>query len=568
MEINWPKMTLGEVIDLAAERYPSQEAIVLKDRRITYARLKEAVDTFSENLCHIGVKRGDKVSIWMVSCPEWIIAQFAIAKLGAVMVAVNTRFKLSELEYILTQSDTSTLIMMGTFRSVDFLKMISELCPEIWIYQPNDLKCQRIPLLQNLIVTGEKRPSAAFKFTDLLNRNFKTEHDEWQNNSNAVQAEDIACILYTSGTFSFPKGAMIRHGSLIANAFQTGRCLGLSPEDRYFVMNPLFSIAGCGVGVLADFTHGSTLVLQESFQAEEALNIVKEEGCTVLRGFDTNYLLMSQVPDAKLFLKSVRLAQVYPASPAAKKIITEDLGIKEIDTGYGLTEASGPVCQVTLSDPPEYRCNTEGKPHKGVEVKIVDPDTGKILSPNRTGEICVRGYTVMAGYYRRPEETNKVIDTEGWLHTGDLGILNEEGYLKFRRRLKDVYKSGGFNVSCSEVEEFLRSHPKIRQACVVSIPDQKMGEVGVAFLELKKDQECSFDEVFRYCRERIANYKVPKYCHLINTWPMTGSGKVQKFVLKEIAEKKVNGEIPLNDLADRGGNEILGSKNDISPSLR
>ena len=531
--VTWVDKPLGGILDETAKRFPEREAIVFRDQRITYREFKDRVDIEAKGLIKLGVKKGDKVALWMSNRPEWLYTKFAISKIGAVMVAINTWYRLYELEYILNQSDTTTIVMMDRFLNNDFIEMIGELCPELGRCEPGKLESEKFPLLKRVVCLSDKKYDGMFGFEEVMGLGQDVSTDHLNEVQSSIRADDVANILYTSGTTAFPKGVQLSHINIGRNGFNIGNRQNFTEKDRLWLSVPLFFSFACVNGTLTTITHGGCIVLQESFDPGEALRLIDKEHCTVYYGMPNMSLMIFDHPDLKKYnTKSLRTGMTIGAPEHITRVI-EELGPKEINNGFGLTETAAVSSVTSCSDPLEIRLSKVGKPLPGVEIKITSPDTGKDLPLAEEGEICIRGYNVTRGYYKKPKETSDAIDKEGWLHSGDLGVLDGDGYLSFKGRIKDMLKSGGINVSTLEVEEFLHRHPKVREAHVVGMPDAIKDEVGLAYIELKEGDTCTEEEIIGFCKGNIASFKIPRYVIFGKDFPRTATGKVQKFKLKE-----------------------------------
>ena len=532
----WKEKTLGEAVRDAARVYGDREFLVVGDTRITYQQMADKIEQFSKGLLSVGVEPGDKVAIWLPNGIEWVVAIFSLANIGAIFVPVNTRFKADELEYILQQSDSSTFILSDRFQKTGYLEVLRQLCPELYISQPGGLHSQRIPGLKTVICVSEKTQPGTFSFQRLFQMGREIDLKPVED---SVDPHQTVSILYTSGSTAFPKGVMLTHNNILRNGFEIGERLGLNAEDRYFNPCPYYHNAGLVDGLLAALTHGSCNVTLSSFDARESLAVMERERCTAVGGIQTMYVKMMEEPGLDRGKLSLRTGWT-TGPPQTVRDIYEKMGISGITNLYGISEAS-PCCSISdcLHDSLEDRMNRMGKPLPGVEMKIISPQTGEPLSPNDKGEICARGWNLMQGYYNKREETAKAIDSEGWLHTGDLGFIDEKGLVFFMGRIKNVVRSGGENISPEEVENFIFRHPQVKHVEVVGLPDEKWGQRVTACIELKAGMEATPEEIIGFCKERMANFKVPKEVHFVTDWPMTGSGKVQKFKLVEnLLQKK------------------------------
>lgn len=541
----WVKKTLGQVLEEVAERYPENVALIFKDQRISYRMLREKARALAKGFMALGVGRGDKVSIWMGNCPEWIYTQLATAMLGAVLVPVNTRFRTNELEYILGQSESTTLLMADRFLNIDFLAMLKKICPEMEGASPGKLRCERLPFLKNIILIGEKKACGAFAFAEVLNSGQAIPEESLESRIRQVLPDDVIMFQYTSGTTAFPKGVMLSHDGVVRDAFCLGQRQTLTPQDRLFCPLPFFHVGGAVISTLSAITHGASMVFLETYDPEESLKLLQRERCTAMNGIETHFLMMYQHPDYSRYdVTSLKKGWVIGPAEVVRSVY-EKMGMTGVLNIYGTSETSPNVTTTFVDDPLELRINSHGLPHAETEVKIVEPATGVTLLAGKEGEICVRGWNVMKGYYKKPEETAKAIDAQGWLHTGDLGLIDPQtGYLKFTGRFKDMLRVGGENVSAMEVESFMLTHPKVKQAQVVGVPDPRLTEVGMAFLEIKEGMSATEEEILSFCKGKIANFKIPRYVIFVKEFPMTGSGKIQKFKLKEQALErlKVKGE--------------------------
>jgi len=535
----WIPISIGFAVEEADRLYSNREFLVVNDRRVTYAQFAHRVKQFSRGLLAAGVRPGDKAAVWMPNAIEWVDAVFSLANIGAIFVPVNTRFKAEELEYILSQSDSSTLILAERFQKSEFMKMFLQLCPELTSLRPGNLTSARIPGLKTVICLSEKDLPGTFSFQNLYQLGNEIDLSPVED---SVRPHQTVSILYTSGSTAFPKGVMLTHNNILRNGFEIGERLGLNREDRYFNPCPYYHNAGLVDGLLAALTHGSLNVTLPSFDARESLAVMERERCTVVGGIQTLYTKMMEEPNLDRRRLSLRTGWT-TGPPQTVQDIYEKMGVTGVTNLYGISEAS-PCCSISdcLRDPVEDRMSRMGKPLPGVEMKIVNPPTGETLSSNEKGEICVRGWNLMQGYYRKPEETAKAIDSEGWLHTGDLGFIDEKGLVFFMGRIKNVVRSGGENISPEEVENFIFRNPKVKHVEVIGLPDEKWGQRVVACIELKGGTEATPEEIIAFCKERMANFKVPKEVHFVTDWPMTGSGKVQKFKLIEILQEKQRGK--------------------------
>jgi len=536
------KITIGQLVDRTAARYPENEALVYPDRglRYTYKEFREVCNKFAKGLLKLGVRKGDHTAIWATNVAEWVIAQFGCAGIGAVLVTVNTNYKLYELEYLLKQSDSKTLIMIEGTKNSDYQGMIYELCPELGNCPPGELVSERLPLLKNIIVIGNKRYPGMFSWEDIIKMGENVSDEELQARKAILDPDDIITIMYTSGTTGFPKGVMLTHHNLITNASGTAACMDLGPTDRVCIPVPFFHCSGSVSGNMCCVLTGATMVPVEVFDPAQVLKTVEKERCTVLHGVPTMFIMELELMEKEKFNTSSLRTGIMAGSPCPVKVLKkamEVMNMREIVVAYGQTEASPGITNTRTSDPVELRISTVGRALPGVEVKIVNPETGEEVPRGVEGEICARGSNIMKGYYKMPEATAKAIDKDGWLHTGDLGIMDENGYCKFTCRLKDIIIRGGENISPSEIEEFIITHPSVKNVQVVGVPSSKYGEEVMAFIQLKEGQKLTQEMVQSFCKGKIANCKIPKYVVFVDSFPLNAGGKVQKCQLREIGIK-------------------------------
>ncbi len=522
----WKKQTLAGFLAATAAAHAQDEALVIAGRRLTWAELRDNVREVARGLRALGIGRGDHVAVCMGNSLEWVIFFYAAATIGAVTVPVNTRFKADEMAYCLKQADVKLLFITDRFLKIDFIAMLRGICPAVDRALPDPA----LPLLRTVVVLGQDVPSGAVTFADLLARGaaFDEAYPE------EVKPDDALLMQFTSGTTSHPKGVMLSHDNMLRNAFHVAARFHLKAGDRYYSARPYYHVAGTTLSLLAALTTGACLLSSPTFEPEEALSTMWSEECTHTSGNDTMFLMMLNHPKFAQYPLKLRNGWV-SCGPEVSRRVVEQMGMKGLVQAYGLSEASPNVCMSRHDDDPEKRI--EGWAHilDGVEVRLVDPETGSVQPPGRTGEIQVRGWSVMQGYYKMPEQTAKAIDAEGWLHTGDLGVMDDEGRLKFITRIKDVFRVGGENVAPAEVEDVLHRHPKIKQAQVIGVPDPRLIEVPAAYVILNEGETATPEELITWSRERLANFRVPRYLKLIDSFEnigMTGSSKVQKNKLR------------------------------------
>lgn len=536
--------TLAELIDRAAEKWPDHEAIIHGEERISYSELRERADRLAVSLLKLRIRKGEKVAVLFTNLPQWAYSEYAIEKIGGIVVPINTRYSVHELEYILHHSDATTLIMMDRFQKTDYAAMLQSICPELRGSEPGDLRSPRLPLLKNVIISGERVVEGAIAFNSLLEEHTEKEHGHLMELQRQIEPDDIAHLPYTSGTTGKPKGVMTTHRQYIR--FNTGFIRGIggfTEMDRLCVAPPFSHNFGNSQGILTPAFCGAASVLLESFDAKRCLELIDREQCSFFAGSPTMYVKMLRDENfPKYDLTSLR-AGLIAAAPAPVAIIEEvqkRMGINTLVNGFGMTENSVGTSMTRPGDPPETLSRTVGKPlWPDYEVRVVDIQTGAELSAGQEGELCTRGPLIMKGYYKMEKETAELIDNEGWFHTGDMAVIDEAGYIQITGRLKDVFMPGGLNVSPEEVENVLYEHPKIKQVSVLGVPDDVMGEVGAAFVELKVGERATAQEIIDFCKGRLANFKIPRYIFFTRDFPVTSSGKVQRFVLRERAVREL-----------------------------
>ena len=541
--------TVGSLLADIARRYPDTEALVYHERnlRLTYQQFNDTCRRIAKGLLRLGVKKGDNIAIWAYNVPEWVLLQFASAKIGAILVTINTSYKSAELEYILSQSDSTSLFMVGSFKDTNYVETLAGVVPELAGSAPGTLASPTLPCLKNVIFIGEETPAGMLNFASLMQMGEGVPDSELAALEATLTCHETINMQYTSGTTGFPKGVMLTHYNIINNGFNIGECMKLTEQDRLCIPVPFFHCFGCVLGVMACVTHGTTMVPVEIFDPLKVLQTVEKEKCTAVHGVPTMFIAELEHPDFKNFDLTTLRTGIMAGSNCpieVMKKVNSDMHASEITIAYGQTESSPVITQTRTNDALELRVATVGRALPDVEVKIVDIETGATLPPGKQGELCTRGYHVMKGYYKMPDETARAIDTDNWLHTGDLAIMDENGYCKITGRIKNMIIRGGENIYPREIEEFLYTHPKISDIQVYGVPDRKYGEQVMAAIILKKGMTMTEDEVRDFCKEKIAHYKIPKYVKFVDSYPMTASGKIQKFKMREMAIK----ELQLEDM--------------------
>ena len=538
-------LSVGGLLDLVHERRPDDEALVYADRglRYTYSEFREVVEGCARALMALGIEKGDHVAVWGQNVPEWVTLQFATGKVGAVLVTINPAYKSHELEYVLDQSDAAALFLTEGVRDADFLKILQEAIPELARADDGELSIEELPFLKNIVLMGAEPPKdlPVMSFGEFLQKGEGVSEEELRERQASLDAGDVINMQYTSGTTGFPKGVQLTHANIVKNAFNIGECMKLGPEDRVCIPVPFFHCFGCVLGTLNTVTHEATMVPVESFDAEEVLKAVDRERCTALLGVPTMFIAELDHPDFEQYDTSSLRTGIMAGSPCPMEVmkkVVDVMGADEITIAYGQTESSPVITQTRTDDPLELRVSSVGRKLPDVEIRILSVETDDDCEPGEQGELLTRGYHVMRGYYKMDEKTREVIDDEGWLHTGDLAVMDEEGYVRITGRAKDMIIRGGENVYPREIEEFLYTHPEISDVQIYGVPDEKYGEKVAAAVQLRQDSELTAEDVKTYCRENIARFKVPEYVDFVEEYPMTASGKIQKYKLREAAVER------------------------------
>ena len=532
--------TLGQMLEKWAYETPDQDFIVYPDRdlRFSYKQFNDRVDQLAKGLLFIGIKPGDKVGIWAKNVPDWTTLMFATAKIGAILVTINTNYKLHELDFLLRNADIHSLFLFEGYRDSDYVQMIFELVPELKTQARGELKSERFPELKNVGFIGQQKHRGMYNTAELILLGTHIDDLELESVKETVNCHDVVNMQYTSGTTGFPKGVMLSHHNIVNNGYATGECMKYTRDERLLVCVPLFHCFGCVLAVCAIVTHAATMVLTEDFDPLMVLASVQKEKCTALYGVPTMFIAELNHPMFDMFDLSSLRTGIMAGSPCPIETmnqVMDKMNMKDIIIVYGLTESSPGMTATRTHNSPEVRSTTVGFEYPNVEVKIVDPETGEDCETGNQGEICCRGYNVMKGYYNNPEATAKAIDDDGWLHSGDLAVKTEDGFYRITGRIKDMIIRGDENIYPREIENYLYGMPEIEAVEVAGVPSKKYGEAVGAFIKLKKGQTLTEADVQDFCRGNISRFKIPKYIFFVDDFPMTASGKIQKYKLSELS---------------------------------
>ena len=532
--------TIDQVFKDVCARTPDKEFIIYSDRdlRWTYKQFDKRVNDLAKAFLGIGIGKGDNVGIWATNVPDYLTFIFATARIGAILVTINTNYKLHELEYLIRQSDIKALALIDGWRDSDYVKMVNDLIPELKSCQRDRLESEKFPHLKSVIYMGGRKHRGMYNTHELMLMGSYQEDDEVLALSKCLDCQDVINMQYTSGTTGFPKGVQLTHYNILNNGYNIGKCQKFTQNEILCLAPPLFHCFGIVLGVMAILTHGASMVPIENFDPLVVLASVQKERCTALYGVPTMFIAELNHPMFSLFDLSSLRTGIMAGSPCpmdVMKQVVDKMNMSEVTIAYGLTEASPVMTQTRTDDPLDKRVSTVGPALPGIEVKIFDPETGKECEPEVQGELCCRGYNVMKGYYNNPEATAECIDSDLWLHSGDLGIMDVDGFFRVTGRIKDMIIRGGENIYPREIEEFLYPFEEIQDVQVAGIPDEKYGEQVGAFIILKKGVKISEEEIQDRCRGEISRQKIPKYIFFVDSYPMTGSGKIQKFKMGEMA---------------------------------
>ena len=530
--------TIGQALDDAADNWTNDEAVVVCHQNIrwSFKQLQEAADAVAAGLVALGFERGERIGIWSPNNIEWVITQFATAKAGLILVNVNPAYRIGELEYALNKVECKGIIIAERFKTSDYVAMIEKLAPEIATASPGQLEAKKLPHLKTVICISETTKPGMYRFEDVAGFGDVSQRDQLTKLKSELQPDDAINIQFTSGTTGMPKGATLTHFNIINNGYFTGRAMQLGKDDRLAIPVPLYHCFGMVMGVLTCITTGATMVFpDEAFEPGSVLAAVSEEKCTALHGVPTMFIAELDHEEFSKFDFSHLRTGIMAGAPCpieVMKRVFSEMNMGEVTIAYGMTETSPVSFQSGTDDPIDKRVSTVGRIHPHVEVKIID-DEGRVVARGEKGELCTRGYSVMLGYWNDEEKTNESIDAGGWMHTGDLATMDEEGFVNIVGRVKDMIIRGGENVYPREIEEYLFRHPKVQDAAVFGVPDKKFGEQIATWITVRSGETLDEDEIRSYCKEQIAHYKVPAYVKFVDEFPMTVTGKIQKFVMRD-----------------------------------
>ena len=536
------ELTLSQLLREKTKENPSQEFMVYSDRglRFTYQEFDKRVDDMAAGLYAIGVRKGDNIGIWATNVPDWLTYMFACARLGAVAVTVNTSYKLHELEYLVKQADLTTLCLTDGVKDSNYVQMIKELVPELDEYERGCLKSKRFPCLKNVVFMGPEKFRGLYSTPELLLLGQHVDFEIIKKIENEVTPHDVVNMQYTSGTTGFPKGVMLTSHNIINNGYSIGESMRYTSKERVCLPVPLFHCFGIVLGVMAILSHGATHVLLESFDPLVALASIHKEKCTAIYGVPTMYIAELNHPMFNMFdMSSLRTGIMAGAGCPVElmKTVMDKMNMKEITSVYGLTETSPGMTQSRWNQSADVRATTVGYELPDIEVKVLNPETNEECAIGEQGEMCCRGYNIMKGYYKMPEATAEIIDENGFLHSGDLGVKDPDGNYRITGRIKDMIIRGGENIYPREIEEFLIDIPQIKDIQVAAVKSNRYGEITGAFIILHEGQTLTEEDVIEYCRGKLSKYKWPQFFMFLDEFPMTGSGKIQKFKLTEMGTK-------------------------------
>ena len=539
-------ITVGDMLNNIAKKYPTKLAVkyIEVNYTRTYYEFNKEVDKYAKGLLGMGIQKGDHVAIWATNYPEWLILFFATARIGAVLVTVNTNYKEAELEYLLSNSDSKALFICDGIKDIDCEKIIYQVCPELKTSKPGELHNERLPFLR-YVVSLDNWYDGMYNWSQIPYFGVLISNEEYNAVKHSVEPDEVVNMQYTSGTTGFPKGVMLTHNNIVNNGKAIGDCMKFTAKDKLCIPVPFFHCFGMVLAIMAAVTHGASMVPLLWYTPMKVMHAVEYEKCTAVHGVPTMFIRVLEHRDFSKYDFSSLRTGIMAGSPCPVKVmrdVIDKMHMPEITITYGQTEASPACTMTTVDDSLEIRVNTVGRELPFMETKIVDPDTGEDLPDGTPGEFVVRGYNVMKGYYKMPEATAAAIDKDGWLHTGDLAIRDGDGYYKITGRIKDMIIRGGENIFPKEIEDFIYTHPDVVDVQIVAVPSEKYGEEAYAFVIKRAGSTVTEKDIQTYVANNMARHKVPSYVEFIDQMPMTASGKIQKFVLRDMAKAKLNRE--------------------------
>lgn len=537
--------TIGNLFDQTVAKYPENEALIVKHQNIryTYRQFQEKVNECARALLAIGIRKGDRVGVWAPNCAEWVTVQFATAKIGAIQVNINPSYRLHELEYALNQSGCVCIVMATKYNISDYTEMLYELAPELYDCQPGQLTATKLPALKTVIRLHSSSSPGMLSWDDLLSYANKVSEEELEIAQQHLSADEPINIQYTSGTTGYPKGATLSHHSILNNGYLVASIMRFTDKDRLVIPVPLYHCFGMVMGNLACVCFGATMIYpSEAFDPEAVLRTVEEEKATALHGVPTMFIAQLEHPNFKQYDLTTLRTGIMAGSPCPVEVMKKVnalMNMSEVEIAYGMTETSPVSTQTRHDAPTEKRVSTVGRVLPHTEIKIINPETGQTVLRGVKGELCTRGYCVMLGYWNDEEKTKLAIDAARWMHTGDLAIMDEEGYLNIVGRIKDMLIRGGENIYPREIEEFLYQHPKISDVQVIGVPDKKYGEEVMAWIKLKEGEAATTEEIKAFCKGQITHFKIPRYIKFVDDFPMTVTGKIRKVEMRAISIKEL-----------------------------
>lgn len=539
-------ITIGDKFDEIVSQFPDNEALIVHHQNIrwTYTQLQERVNDCAKALLTAGIKKGDRIGIWSSNRYEWTVLQFATAKVGAILVNINPSYRIHELEYVLNQSECIMIVIADKFKTSDYERMILELTPELANADIGSLNASNLPELKTVVSLSESPPNGMLSWTALMHESKACSTVRLEKRQKELDFDDPINIQYTSGTTGFPKGATLSHHNILNNAYFVAKTMKYTDKDRVIIPVPLYHCFGIVLGNLGCMTHGATMIYpSQGFEPLAVLQAVEREKATALYGVPTMFIAELEHPEFNNFDLSSLRTGIMAGSPCPVEVMKKVhalMHMNDVQVAYGMTEVSPVATQTKIGTPLKKQVSTVGKVHPHLEIKIIDQETGRVVPIGMAGELCVRGYSVMLGYWKNEEKTKNAIDSARWIHTEDLATMDEEGYINIVGRIKDMIIRGGENIYPKEIEEFLFTHPKISDVKVIGVPDAKYGEVVMAWIKLKEGEKTSIEEFTEFCKGKIAHFKVPKYFKFTQDFPMTVTGKIRKVEMRQISIKELN----------------------------